>query len=312
MKATELGQVLDKESFTTGALRQDDLGYVATVSDKLVEEGVPHTMLNQIYKGDLFGDEIPWSVCSVSICWIPIEQSISISPEGYVEVVGGGEKREEKRISSSVGKRFGPENRGDLREVRGIAGGRAYAVGTARQAYVRVDRDTWERIDQTAQSEKANMTEKSFESIDGFTETDIYAVGWDGEIFHYDGKQWQQKKSPTKLALSKVRCALDGYVYACGQSGVVVRGKEDDWEIIGKGVTDEDLWGLEFFEGKLYVASMYQLYQFDGKELTPIKFGRCEPPSTCYHLSASKGVMWSIGAKDLLEFNGKTWKSVIG
>ncbi len=120
------------------------------------------------------------------------------------------------------------------------------------------------------------------------------------------------KKSPTELALSKVRCAPDGYVYACGQSGVILRGRDDNWEIIGKGVTDEDLWGLEFFKGKLYAASMYQLYQFDGKKMTEVTFGRCEPPSTCYHLSASEGTLWSVGAKDLLSFNGKTWKSVIG
>ena len=33
-------------------------------------------------------------------------------------------------------------------------------------------------------------------------------------------------------------------------------------------------------------------------------------PATCNHLSSRDGIMWSIGAKDIVEFNGKRWKTV--
>lgn len=307
MKIQGIDRYFEGLSVSTGVVRMPDLAYALTTSDSLTEERVPHTRIHSFYRGQLGDVDLQWTACSATVCKQPQERLIAISETGLVQSLGGGPPREEPRISSE---RSSPRTRGPLREVRGVADGRAYAVGTARQAYRRDAPGTWVRIDESAQTKDMDPTEVSFESIDGFSETDIYTVGWEGEIWRYDGQVWRRLDSPTNLALHKVRCGSDGRVYACGQTGTLLRGQGDDWELIAPDTTEEDMWGLEWFGGHLYVATLHFVYRLDGTSLTRVDFGD-DPPTTCYHLSGVGEVMWSFGAKDIMACEGTTWTRVL-
>jgi hypothetical protein len=54
---------------------------------------------------------------------------------------------------------------------------------------------------------------------------------------------------------------------------------------------------------------MRTVYRLEGDRLKPVGFGK-DLPRTCFHLSAADGVMWSIGAKDLMAFDGKSWTRI--
>lgn len=294
-------------SFSTGVVRNKNLAYLLATKDDLVKEGTPHTRVYYRFNGNWFGVDLNWTATSASVCVTPEERFICTGDHGIVQVIGGGVSVEETIGSQPVFR----SDRGPLREVRGIARGHAYAVGTKRQAYRRVGANKWVCIDESIQTPGADLTETSFESIDGFNESDIYAVGWEGEIWRYNGSIWRQLKSPTKLALYKVRCGSDGAVYACGQSGTLLCGRDNDWRIIEHGATTEDFWGLEWFGGKPYVSTAHFVYALNGKALERVTFDNQRPPATCYHLSAADGIMWSIGAKDVMEFDGNQWARVI-
>jgi hypothetical protein len=294
-------------SVSTGVVRYADLAYALGTNDKRAQAREPHTIIYLFDAGEVGGLELTWMACSATVCKLPEERLIVLGEVGFVQALGAGASIEEQPVSDGE---LSPKGRGPLREVRGIAGGRAYAVGTARQAYRRDGPGNWVCIDQTAQTKDMDPTEVSFESIDGFAENDIYAVGWEGEIWHYDGSRWSPIESPTNLALYKVRCAGDGYVYAAGQSGTVIRGRAEDWEVISPDTTNEDIWGLEWFDGSLYVSTVHLIYRLDGDELVRVVFGS-DIPRTCYHLSAADGVMWSFGAKDIMAFDGTSWSRVV-
>jgi hypothetical protein len=289
-------------SITTGVVRYSDLTYLIATNDAAISEGYTDSILFTLYRGILYAGIVPWLACSGTVCHVPAERYLMLGTDGSVEASGGGTKMEEAIANCGVD----PGKRGPLREIRGIAKGRAYAVGTCRQAYVRDDEDQWRCIDQSAQVGDTLITDTSFESIDGFSEQEIYTVGWEGEIWKYDGSLFTQQNSPTELALYKVRCAPDGFVYACGQLGTLLRGRHDQWEIIKHESTTEDLWGMEVFDGELYVSSSYFVYRLEDGKLKPVDFGD-DIPRTCYHLSAADGIMWSIGSKDVMEFDGSNW-----
>ncbi|WP_232916670.1 MULTISPECIES: hypothetical protein [Pseudomonas] len=291
-------------SLTTGVVRHSDLGYLIATHDAATSEGYVDSILYTFYQGVWYAGTVPWLACSGTVCHVPAERSLTLGADGSVEASGGGVVKEEASIASCG---VDPTRRGPLREIRGIAKGRAYAVGTCRQAYVRDGEDQWRCIDQSAQVGDIPITDTSFESIDGFTEQEIYTVGWEGEIWKYDGAVFTQQNSPTNLALYKVRCAEDGYAYACGQLGTLLRGRDDQWEVIEHDSTREDLWGMEHFAGQLYVSSTHFVYRLEGDTLKPVDFGD-DAPRTCYHLSAADGIMWSIGPKDVMEFDGSSWK----
>lgn len=291
-------------SITTGAVRYSNLCYLIATHDDAISEGYIDSILYTFYQGVWYAGAVKWLACSGTVCHVPAERSLTLGTDGSVEASGGGVVKEEAPIATCG---VDPKKRGPLREIRGIAKGRAYAVGTCRQAYVRDGEDQWRCIDQSAQVGDTPITDTSFESIDGFSEQEIYTVGWEGEIWKYDGSVFTQQNSPTNLALYKVRCAPDGFAYACGQLGTLLRGRNDQWEVIDHESTREDLWGMEYFDGHLYVSSTHFVYRLEDDKLIPVDFGD-DAPSTCYHLSAADGIMWSVGPKDVMEFDGTNWK----
>ena len=60
----------------------------------------------------------------------------------------------------------------------------------------------------------------------------IYAAGWEGEIWHYDGNRWSSICSPTNIILNDICCAGDGNVYAGGRVGMLIVCRRDHWKVI--------------------------------------------------------------------------------
>ena len=145
-----------------------------------------------------------------------------------------------------------------------------------------------------------------FEAIDGFSEQDLYAVGWQGEVWHCAKGRWERQSSPVNIILSAVCAAGDKLVYACGQSGTLIRGRAGAWEQINTDGVVDDLWDVRWFEGKLYVASMSTLYVLFPDGLHPVDFGK-EAPRSCYKLTDAQGVLWSVGQENVFSFDGKAW-----
>lgn len=148
-----------------------------------------------------------------------------------------------------------------------------------------------------------------FQAIAGFSLSEIYVAGWDGEIRRFDGRTWRAVQSPTPSVIVSMACGGDGNVYACGRRGLLLRGRGDRWEVVDLVGETDDFWGIAWFKDSLYLSSMRTLYRLDDGILTPVEFGQ-EEVSTFYHLTASKDALWSVGPKDVMAFDGTSWTRI--
>ena len=219
---------------------------------------------------------------------------VEVSPSGVAEtkIPGAG---------------TGPGQYGYLRQIREIAGD-LYACGMCRQVYRRIG-NAWTSISDEILAPRDSV-EFCFESMDGNSNNDIYAVGWQGEIFHYNGTKWSKCDSPTNVDLNAVKYVDHKTIYACGNDGTVVYGSRDTWNVIQEEEMGDDFWGIEFFKGLTYISSLNGIFQLKDKALTLVDT-KLKPKPDSYRLHANEELMWSFGNHDLTFFDGKRWKRTV-
>lgn len=224
-----------------------------------------------------------------------------LGKRGEVVELPAGEPRSERIETAGTG----PGKLGYLSQIR-VVDSTLFACGYRRQVYRR-DRDDWKLISQPILDDRKKGPWRGFEAIDGYSANDVYVVGDHGEIWHFNGKSWSQCDSPTNQHLADVRCLEDG-VWICGDAGVVLKGDRRGWEIVWDDPEPaSEWWGIESFRGNIYVAGSLFLGVLQNGQIVPVDTG-VKGQLTAQTLHAKDGLLWSIGAKHVLSYDGKRWK----
>lgn len=304
-----LGNKEKKQSdwgFTRGMVLRKDLVYVLSFLNEAEKEKDDAVTQVLCWYGEWEHWLIEWPTAALCKTDVPSAQVLTMGNGGRIHVATASGFSEESVDDGNEG----PPHRGMLRDMRKI-GQHIYVAGMGRQVYKRAVPGKWVRADDGVLVPRGKARGLGFESIDGFTEADILAVGWRGEIWHFDGKLWRPEDSPTNLLLNRVLCAPDGFAYICGKVGVLIRGKPGKWEQIEHEATRDDFWGMTWFDGHLWLSTLDAVYRLEKSgALALVDMGEGDP-LTCGWLDANDGVMWSIGAEDLAFFDGEVWTEVI-
>jgi hypothetical protein len=249
---------------------------------------------------------IEWSAVRLCLVTRPQSELCILGPDGDVFVVTTAGHTEETLDESMRG----PSGRGPLRDLRWI-GNHLYAVGMSRQVYNRQGSGLWRHRDDGTVLPLGSKTVAGFNSIDGISEDDFYAVVFGGEIWRCLKGRWHQIESPTNVVLHRVKVVRNDLAYACGQQGVILRGTGDNWEQISHDVTKGDLWDAEWYGDRLYLAKDDGLFTLtESADTAIIKLGS-RSAITCRHLHANDGILLSSGPKNiLLTSDGKKWQEI--
>ncbi|WP_052773006.1 hypothetical protein [Luteimonas sp. FCS-9] len=232
---------------------------------------------------------------------------LMLGHDGRVVRWGAKDFSEEHIDAGSDDPRLG----GGMRDIQ-VIGDRVYAVGMGRCVY-RCDGEAhWVRIDAGVRVAAPDDTGAGFNAIDGFGADALFAAGWHGELWCFDGTQWVRERSPTTLALHRVVCGADGVVYAAGQQGTLLVRRDAQWQLLPQALTRQDFWGACWFAGRLHLCTASALFVLDGEALQEIPL---EPEisraSGLHRLSASAEAIWAVGDRIAIRStDGRRWQEM--
>lgn len=307
--------ILKKYSITDCAVRAKDM-FVFVVSEILTdeeleeyeEEGLdqfyrPKKIVSYFKEPDENGDQwfqsllIGWDTPRIGACNKPRNHSITIELstrlDDRVFITGSGPVFEDR---SSLHRVDGGYSRGAIGKIKTINGW-AYIAGGNRTLGKFLDKGQWKELSHNLPQQKQDRDDlniSGFNDVDGFNETDIYAGGGKGDLWHFDGENWEPIPFPTNDNIFSLCCAGDGYVYVCCTHGMTFKGRGDNWKKISNGKGEKSFRDMVWHKDRVYCTNDYGLWTIKDDELektdVPDEIFACSG-----HLYANDGVMLLAG-----------------
>ncbi|NHZ40888.1 hypothetical protein [Massilia aquatica] len=236
----------------------------------------------------------------------PEQHAVMVALDGDVAVMNSEYSRFEDSIPR--GKRGSPL----ATSATAVASidGYAYVVGAWRSVCRRIAPGQWETLADhslpTPERNKFGRSNQGFDVIAGFSASDIYAGGGEGDLWHYDGERWRQCQLPTNMSIETICCAADGCVYVGLQSGSIMKGRHRKWELIHKGNMTLPFQDMVWFQNRVWCTSDYGIWTIDdGKLVDPAL--PAEVRACSGNLSVGDGVMLIAGMYGAIVFDGTRW-----
>jgi len=295
-------------SFVSGYVQSSEIIRVVAQVDVLSEMEEPNSSLMKWVASEnhWYAFHLDWYATRICVLLDPELQVIALGPDGKVNV-GTTHGEFQEHVDNS---KNGPISNGLIRDMHEISG-TVYATGMGRQIYERSEMNNWFHIDKTVLQPPSTKEVTGFNSIDGISNENLYAVGMYGEIWHGSPNNWFKSESPTNVILNKVKVIDKKTVFICGQKGTILKGTANNWQVLDQTDLDDELWDMAWFNDELYVSGDESLYKL-GKNniLAPIDL-KSNKDLTFRYLHSSDGIILSTGPKSvIISRDGKAWEDI--
>lgn len=305
--ATQPSSSLPVFDFSFAAALDDDSLYLAGTARELEERDVPHTILWERLDGQW--KRYQWKNRSYAIAAYECDggrTGVYMGYEGTLKV------RSTVHGSSEEVLEGGDDAPSSLRTVSSIrvVGTQLYVSGMRRMVYRRPLGDkTWSRFDDHMRQSRKDLDLAGLYSIDGRAESDLFAVGIGGEVWHCAGDAWRQLDSPTNLTLLAVRCLPGRQVVMAGERGALWVGDERGWAEVDHSFRDETFSCVEVWQGRCFLCSetgkAYELTLSRTPALSPFAV---DGMSTVSWISATGQRAWFTGGNAVMSLSDGGWR----
>jgi hypothetical protein len=149
--------------------------------------------------------------------------------------------------------------------------------------------------------------------IHGTSEDDVFAVGYDGRIFHFDGSDWTAMDSNTEDSLNSVWAIAPDDVYATGYGSGMLHYDGVEWTTLLSGSSGLGFRHVLGFDSENILAPSYDdnLYFSDGVSWKPEPSGLpvSSPEIVRVHGTAPDN-LYMVGYAGLTHYDGERWTHV--
>ena len=289
--------------FQRGCVGNKDIQCFLTFNHDAATKEVPNGQLFILKNGKNWSfRDFSWIGVSLSLETDPVVQCYVLGRNG--ELLVGTSKGFHEEFIQSGGQ--SPLTRGPLQDIQ-VINHTVYAVGMGRQVYKRVGQDHWVTLEVGIPAPPRDKI-VGFNALAGWGESEMYAVGWTGEIWFYDGIKWALMDSPTNRILRDVVIGSEGTLYACGKGGIVLSGKHGNWGLIDYEGQLADWLTMAWFKGLLYLGDGYSLYVLKGDKLEEISIPG-ESTLPIINLDSNTAMLLAIGGDcAFITEDGNDWK----
>ena len=146
-------------------------------------------------------------------------------------------------------------------------------------------------------------------SMWGFSSTDIFAVGDNGLILHYDGTRWTMMSSPTTEHLHGVWGTAHDNMYAVGTNCTIIHYDGTAWRLETYPVSSSQLYGV-WGSGPSdvwAVGTIQQMYHWNGSSWQRSAFGTTADYYGVYGTSSSN--VYAVGSS-VVHYDGTAWTQI--
>jgi hypothetical protein len=184
-----------------------------------------------------------------------------------------------------------------------IAGCGSTAVPTTTASLSAVASGNWKAMDSSA-AQGTNLT-----AVWGSSPSDIFAVGADGMILHYDGQAWSTMTSGTFKHLSGIWGSSPSDVFAVGEDGTILHYDGKSWTTMDSSNTNwlYGIWGTSSKD--VFVGGPKSNLHYDGTTWNS-SLSVTDWPNSLWGSSSSDVFAVCLGGV-ILHYDGTTWSSML-
>lgn len=189
-----------------------------------------------------------------------------------------------------------------------------YTVGGPRRLHKRLGVGQWQDLSKNVPWPKdvatpGNGLKYMWRDASGFSESDIYVAGGEGDVMRFDGQKFSKVAFPSNELLHNVHCAGDGRVYIGGNMGSLYVGRENTWKKLAGGDFSVPWKDIAWFAGKLWCGSDYGLWTLEGDKLVRAQVpADVQLTSGAIDISPDGKHMLTAGPDGASLFDGKNWQ----
>jgi hypothetical protein len=155
---------------------------------------------------------------------------------------------------------------------------------------------------------------KFYFGVDGPSEDEIYVCGAHGTILVWDGSSFETLPPMTEATYVDIFVESADRIWISGRKGTLVRGnRRDGFNPVAVTARQQLFSKMTWYDGKLYLASGANprgLFAYHRARIDQVWSGLTPDILDAHTVDSMDGVLWVVGSKDILRFDGKRWERI--